>query len=217
MILGSKDIRVIEKVVHKTKRKVRSVRKIRIATNGINVLERAKKLQEERGYKGPYVFPAARIMKNNAKVPHFTSSWELSKRLSEKVGFKFTPGQFRSAYINFTLSACEANSRDFSEALQLVAQNVGHADVRVTLKHYMESRVSKAEEAARNDRSSLSPSRNRSSTCRCWRFAWRARHVGQAGRLAQDLPPMRPLAQGPARQQPLAVWRCRWKAGWRIR
>lgn len=154
-VAGVPDAAVITKRRHKTWKKVREPRRIRLAGQGVALLARARAEAERLKYDGPWVFPAKRVQKNNASAPHFTSSWSLARKLSSRVGFQFRPGSFRSAYINHALSTAETSGADFSETLKRVAANVGHRDPQVTINHYMASRPSSADEIARQTEDGL--------------------------------------------------------------
>ncbi|MBP9230105.1 MAG: integrase family protein, partial [Phenylobacterium sp.] len=137
---GEPDLRYIIKQRHKTWKKTGRPRRIVVNQLGIRVLERASKWRQK---DSPYVFPPRRIQVNT-KSPFFTSDTELCVILSKKVGFKFRPGSFRSAYINFMLASLEleeAGVTSLYDALEVVAENVGHTDVRVTLEHYRKGRT----------------------------------------------------------------------------
>ena len=145
---GEPDIKYIIKAQHKTWKKTGRPRRITVNALGMKVLERAQKWRMK---DNPLVFPARRIQRNT-KDAYFTSDTELCVTLSEKVGMQFRPGSFRSAYINFMLESLEAKATDFQsfyDALELVAENVNHTDVRITLDHYRKGKTSKMHEAVK--------------------------------------------------------------------
>lgn len=145
---GEPGLRYIIKQRHKTWKKTGRPRRIVVNELGIKVLERASKWRQK---DSPYVFPVRRIQANT-KFLFFTSDTELCVILSKKVGFNFRPGSFRSAYINFMLASLEleeAGVTSLYDALEVVAENVGHADVRVTLEHYRKGRMSKMHDAVK--------------------------------------------------------------------
>lgn len=141
------DLRYIVKERHKTWKRTGRPRQITVGPTGVKVLARAEKW---RRADCPYVFPGRRVQKNT-KDPYFTSDTELAVKLSDKAKIRIRPGSFRSAYINFMLSSLEGEQsfNSLYDALELVAENVGHTDVRITLEHYTKGKHTKRHEAVR--------------------------------------------------------------------
>jgi len=146
-IPGQPDMRVIIKDRHKTWRRTGKPRKITMGKHGVAVLERAKALREKTSYTGAWVFPSPKPERAGLHVRcinHF------ARRLSKKVGFKVRPYNFRSAFINHSLEATEGTgSTAFNAALQMVAENVGHANVKMTLAHYVSAKGTQITESVR--------------------------------------------------------------------
>jgi integrase len=145
-VSGEPQLRYLIKDRHKTWKKTGRPRRIIVSDLGIKVLGRAERWKRK---DCPYVFPAARDQRNT-KFGYFTSDTELCVKLSNKVGMQFRPGSFRSAYINFMLESLEAKAEDFRsfyDALEVVAENANHKDVRITLEHYRKGKDSKMHEA----------------------------------------------------------------------
>jgi integrase len=125
---------VIVKNRHKTWLKTGRPRRILVMGDALKVLERAKKAQA--GKESPFVFPS-NVERKGQITHHIVYLAPTCKRISEIAGIKFVPYNFRSAYINFALDILGF------EQIEIVAENVGHTDVRTTMTFYRKLRDAK--------------------------------------------------------------------------
>lgn len=144
---GEPGVRIIIKDRHKTWLRTGEPRKITMGQRGIDVLNRARKIQADSGYMGPWVFPSPQPVR---KGQHVKCINHYCRTLSKKIGFEVRPYNFRSAFINHSLEAAEGEgAASFNAALTMVSQNVGHTKPQMTLAHYVKAKNSAVTESVR--------------------------------------------------------------------
>ncbi|WP_312145315.1 tyrosine-type recombinase/integrase [Brevundimonas sp.] len=138
-VTGQPGIRTITKNRHKTWLRTGRPRVITMGQRGIDILNRCRKIQADNGYIGPWVFPSPQPARKGLHVKCIN---HYCRTLSKKIGFEVRPYNFRSAYINHSLEAAEGQgSAAFNATLQMVAENVGHTKVSMTLGHYVKAKT----------------------------------------------------------------------------
>lgn len=145
IVPGQPGIRTITKSRHKTWLRTGRPRVITMGQRGIDVLNRARKIQADAGYMGPWVFPSPQPARKGLHVKCIN---HYCRNLSGKIGFEVRPYNFRSAFINHSLEAAEGEgSAAFNAALQMVSENVGHTKPQMTLAHYVKAKGSHVAES----------------------------------------------------------------------
>ena len=134
------DMMRIVKCRHKTFNRTGRPRYILMGKRGIAVLDRARKINADNGYIGPYVFPSPTPRRRGEPVDCTNHYF---RAISKRCGFYVRPYNCRSAFINHSLEAAEGQgAASFNATLQLVAENVGHTKPDITMKHYIKAKGS---------------------------------------------------------------------------
>jgi len=135
---------------HKTWGKTGRSRQIIVAKAGIKVLEEQRHWLESNGLgDSPWVFPSpggkGRVCQDGSPAkPYLADVKDYTKALGERcnLDIDLKTYNFRSAYINMALDALGMNW------LEVVAENVGHANSKTTLKYYQRNRMDRLAEGA---------------------------------------------------------------------
>jgi integrase len=135
---------------HKTWGKTGRSRQIIVAKAGIKVLEEQRQWLDANGLgDSPWVFPSpggkGRVCQDGSPAkPYLADVKDYTKALSQRcnLDIDLKTYNFRSAYINMALDALGMNW------LEVVAENVGHANSKTTLKYYQRNRMDKLAEGA---------------------------------------------------------------------
>lgn len=143
-VTGEPDLRYIIKDKSKMWKRTKRPRRITVSKRGIEILAAARAFHDLHGLTTPYVFPPKRVQKNSKK-PYFTSANSLTRGLSKDfLSFQIRPYHFRSGYINHALASHDGKvtGSEWMGLLDMVAENVGHTDSKMTMTHYAMTRRS---------------------------------------------------------------------------
>lgn len=134
--LSHKDgLTVIEKTRHKTSHATDRPRIIVAGSIGESVFRSIRQHHESKSLSSEWLFPRSKKY-IKARASHITTSYHLAKIVSSRSGVNFTAYNLRSIYINHSLDVLGL------DYMRCVSENVGHASITTTQRHYVATRKS---------------------------------------------------------------------------